>query len=407
MDIAMKKHSYLLRQYTRIFFFLLIGIILFSPYVNILFTQEWGINHTYIEFFIIPLFIAFRKHFKFKIINIILSLLFLILFTLLGTLNTNFTLTQILYTSRSYTLILFFFLCFKNHPILTINDLYYLSLGSILGSIIVSSNNFLNIEVLENTGFSYIVDMNVLSIPLCISSALLTKKLPIILFTVFITLIGAYLSVTRGLLLFFILSLIISMLFAYKKRKAIVRILFICSIGLLSLTLVAYYNLENKVYDMSPTIHNRLYTKIRNGSTGDDGRIRHLIYIADNLDSYILPRGFVYRKTDNLKKHRDLWMVQDIALGELLYTFGFLFIFLLIWYLNKYISLLKTKWRNSNIVLVCTMATAFIIFIFFGYGILIHPYSVCLLGIFLAFLYNPQNIICQTKSRVHLNKKRP
>lgn len=374
-------------------FFILIGIIVFSPFLNYFTINILRTQHAYIELFLFPLFLIFRKKFSFKTIDIIVSLFFLLLFSLIGSLSEWFSLVQILDTTRSYLLLLLLFLVFKSCAIISVNDLYYLSFGTVLGALSVSLLNFNSVDILEGTGFSYIVDMNVIAIPICVSSVLLKKSKLVIILTFIVLFLACFLSTARGLVFFFFISLLFALFFIYNRRRDIVYfVIFSISVSLSGLFTV-YYKFESFFMELSPTIHNRIYTKVKEGSSGDDVRLGHINYIFNNFDSYFIPRGFVSRKTGEIFNRRDLWMVQDIALGELLYTFGFVFIIFFVVFCVRYCNIVRRTNKTDSEILVLCVASSLFIFIFFGYGLLIYAYSVSFLGLFLAFFFYPKKLI--------------
>ena len=288
------------------------------------------------------------------------------------------------------------FLTFKKVKIVSFNDLYWLSLGAIVGSAYLSYSNFSNRLLLENTGFSYIVDMTVIAIPIFVSLSILYHKGFRFLLDLLIVFASSFMTVTRGLMLFVILAVIISMIFiSMNAKKRLLRAtISLAIVGSVAYTL--YSNLEDYIYYESPTIYNRLYGKVKYKSeTGDNARVNHVIYIVDNYPSYILPRGFTTRKVNESWENtkREKYMVLDMSLGELLYTFGFfLFIPLLFIYVKKMILYIKLCSINTQYVFYATSSVMLVIFLFFGYGLISQAYSITFLAIVLALFFNPDQI---------------
>lgn len=378
------------------FILVFIGFFFLSPYSNYFFIEKLHFAHGYIEIFIVPLCFIYLRSVKVKSKEILFPFIGLFFLTLLGLLSEYENIGSLIPTIRSYVLFYIVFLTFKKVKIVSFNDLYWLSLGAIVGSAYLSYSNFSNRLLLENTGFSYIVDMTVIAIPIFVSLSILYHKGFRFLLDLLIVFASSFMTVTRGLMLFVILAVIISMIFiSMNAKKRLLRAtISLAIVGSVAYTL--YSNLEDYIYYESPTIYNRLYGKVKYKSeTGDNARVNHVIYIVDNYPSYILPRGFTTRKVNESWENtkREKYMVLDMSLGELLYTFGFfLFIPLLFIYVKKMILYIKLCSINTQYVFYATSSVMLIIFLFFGYGLISQAYSITFLAIFLALFFNPDQI---------------
>lgn len=356
-----------------------------------------------IEIFLIPLW-YFKRHSVYLPFKDVMALVIFILFgTFIGLLNSHFELNEILQMSRCFLLGGFGFILLKNNELFTsIDNLIALAFGAFIGDL-------LNSYIMMKTALGgvddkeYAVDINIILSILWPILIIFYKKFKWLLLIFLLVPLLCFLSVSRGISMFFIIGIVLSFLFKTLKSpsKIIVSSIFLLlSFGVLS---YIYEKSESAVRDFSPSMHFRLYTKVKNSgkNQGDKGRIAPYLWLQNNFDYYAYPRGFlgkkfIQEKSDSLIPLKNAW---DSAYLEVLYTFGLLpFLFILFVYLYKLYHLFIYYHRTENSI----FAVASIMFIllliehFFGYGLYRSPFTVFCNGALLGFIWriseNPDSV---------------
>jgi len=309
------------------FLLILMGFIVFSPFSTFLIMRILGFSLSLPEILLIPFVFLFRKRFHFENIKLLRYAIFFIFWLSLifiSIIADNYSLKEILGSSRSYFTLGIAYLLFSKDNNFTLNGVMFVSLGSILGWIFTSF--FATFDFLSGNS-SVIAEIgNMLAIPLLISISVLTKRNKILLISIVLCIILSLIAGMRRQILVFVVSLVLSygfsLFFSRKKdflRKMFFLLIFIITF-LLLLPLVTKFLQEN-----NPLLYYRVIEKTQmtfSGSAddaGDGSRIENMQARFKNFEQYIIPRGFVTRQTLDDKSGGGYI---DFPLSELLYTFG-------------------------------------------------------------------------------------
>ena len=176
-------------------------------------------------------------------------------------------LTEFYQMGRQWALMILFSYVACRSFMTDIDNLYWISLGAVIGGIMMGISFFRS------------------------------KKIRTITFLALATQAG--LSQTRGIILYVIVIYAISWFIysAFYKGNIFNRSSIIISLGFV-LALVVYTFMEDIVLSTSSYLHYRLYTKMQNITTTreDQSRINQYMLYVNNYDEYILPHGFYLRR---------------------------------------------------------------------------------------------------------------
>lgn len=373
-------------------FLFLVGMVAFSSLCTYLTVTILHLP-CLVEMFLLPLAFYYRRTFTLSRIEIFMVICFIATWFLIGSLNTSYSSSAIFPIARCFLLGAIGFVLAKNNNLFNnIDNLYIFSFGVFIGDLI---NAYFRMNIVQLMGDKqYAVDINIIFSVLWVILTILYKR-PIYLLLIFVLVpILSFLSVSRGITTFFIFATVLSFILKvmYDKRKIILAIgfLFISFFILSNL----YMSSEEAVKRFSPSMHFRLYTKVKSYGENniDAGRLSAYSYALDNLDYYILPRGFLGKvflsKLD--KNYEALMTPWDSAYMELLYTFGFVllsvFVFIYLWKL--YVCLILYV-ETKELIYAVSFAMLATIFLecFFTYGMIRSPFTVfCSAGI-LGFIW--------------------
>ena len=393
-------------------FLFLVGMVAFSSFCSHLTVTILHLP-CLVEAFLLPLAFYYRRTFILPRIETFFVICFIITWYLIGSLNTSYPSSAIFPIARCFLLGAIGFILAKNNNLFSnIDNLYIFSFGVFIGDLL---NAYLKMNMIQMLGDrQYAVDINIIFSVLWVILTILYKR-SIYLILIFVLVPAlSFLSVSRGITTFFIFATVLSFILKIisDRRKIILAIgfLFISFFILSNL----YLSNEDAVRRFSPSMHFRLYTKVKTYGENsiDGGRLDAYSYALDNLDYYILPRGFLGKvflsKLD--KNYEALMTPWDSAYMELLYTFGFvlLSIFIIIYLWKLYACFILYVKRKELIYAVAfTMLATMFLECFFTYGMIRSPFTVfCSAGV-LGFIWriaDAPNSVAQYFNHLKKNK---
>lgn len=370
-----------------------IGLIILSSFCSFVTVKLLHIP-CMIELFLFPLGYYYRRSIVWNSRDFIVLGLFVIAGTFIGLLNPLFELGEILQMSRCFFLGGLGFVLLKNNSLFSSkNKLMALAFGVFMGDLI-NSYFTLKTMLVSNLDREYAVDINIILAVLWPILVIFCKKSKWLLVLLVLVPILCFLSVSRGVSTFFVIGIVLSLIFKMLKSpsKIFVSVFFIV-VAFFALSAV-YERSENAVRELSPSMHFRLYTKMKSygKAKGDGGRIAPYIWLSKNYGYYTLPRGFLGKKFIKEKKS-SLFPVQipwDSAYFELIYTFGLIpFLVFLFIYLYKLYQLFIYYSRTGEAIfaITCVMFLLLLIEHFFGYGMYRSPFTVFCNGALLGFIW--------------------
>ena len=314
----------------------IMGFLVFSPFSSILIMDMLGCPISLPEILFLPFLILFRKRYQFSSPgNFRTIVLLLVWLSMIGisVVAGNYSLSTILASSRTYLLIIIAFLLFSKENNVSLDDVMYISLGSTLGwlvSAIYGISSYLagNADVISRCG-------NMLAIPLLIGIAIYKKNYKVLVLAIIVCIAVSVTAGMRRQIVVFIMSLFLSYVFMslgsvkrfIKQTSALVL--------LVGIFLLFLPRIENYVKDNIPVLYFRIFVKTEKflagkmSSTGDNIRVSEMSNLTKEIKDYILPQGFVSRRTELDKTGRFI----DFPLSEIFYMFGVFFAVLILAYI--------------------------------------------------------------------------
>ena len=370
-----------------------VGFIILSSFCSFVTVKMLNVP-CLIELFLFPLGYYYRRSIVWNRRDLIALVLFVIAGTFIGLLNPLFELGEILQMSRCFFLGGLGFVLLKNNNLFSSKKkMMALVFGVFMGDL---ANSYLAMKTMLGSSLDreYAVDINIILSVLWPILIVFCKKSKWLLVLLVLVPILCFLSVSRGISTFFVVGIVLSLIFKTLKSpsKIFVSVTFLV-IAFFALSAV-YERSEIAVRELSPSIHFRLYTKVKSyGKTkGDGGRIAPYVWLSENYGYYALPRGFLGKKFIK-EKNSSLIPVQipwDSAYFELIYTFGLIpFLLFLIIYLYKLyqIFIYYNKTGEAIFAIACVMFLLLLIEHFFGYGMYRSPFTVFCNGALLGFIW--------------------
>lgn len=363
--------------------YVLVGFLVFSPdYVN------FPPPTNSFELWIIVFLIFFRKKLTWKFNQQLLFLLlgFVALFVIgVNTVQAE-TYVEYYQMSRQWIMILLFSYISCKSFLMNPNILYWISIGTIIGGILMGLTG---LEYLEENQTLYLCP-TILAMPL---SAALSFYKPLIykVLTFLLLFLMAGLSQTRGIILYGILCYFITWFLysAFIIKNILNKTSILLIIGFIA-AIIVYYNVEDSVRQSSKYLHYRLYNKMENvGEISEDqSRLNQYYYVFNHYEENLLPHGFYLRRGINEWGRKTAIGVNDSGFLELVYTFGFILVTVLLFVFFKHYKRLFNKRKELDEINFALLVTStFIPFsLFMGYAILKAPYSACFWGIYIGLL---------------------
>lgn len=346
-----------------------------------------------IEVFLLILIYYYRKDIHFTTNQVVGIFAFVFFGTIIGLLNPKFELTDILPIARCFLLGAIGFVYARNNNIFrNIDALYVFCFGVFIGDII---NGFLLIKanIIMGDDKQYAVDINIILSVLWAVMTILYKKWYYLFLMCILVPILCFVSISRGVATFFLIG--ISLAFLTKIIHQPSKIILISAMAVISFMALTTLYTENEeaVRNFSPSMHFRLYTKMKNygGNSADGNRLFPYKWAVDNMSYYAFPRGFLGKKFlvpldgDNTP----LMSPWDSAYMEIIYTAGLpVFLFLIFFFLRKLVICLKMYQYTKETIFSMTFIMLALLFFeyIFTYGLIRSPFTVFCNGAFLGFV---------------------
>lgn len=351
-------------------FFLVLGIVLFSPVLSFLQLKVFNLPIVFPELFVIPLIFLVKGKFKLNGKIYVASFLLLIL-ACLGLIINFGDKYGILASYRSLMYVVIAYSFFRSYRI-NYKIVYLLSLGSILGWILIA--------IFDRISFSDSASYGVL---LTIPVVLFYTKEKLLHFYVMILIIAGLfvLTMLRRVFVVELFSLFLIWLFFTKnKLRSIIRVvLFSVGVYLLSWPYISQQLGKNWLW------YYRIIGKtsgILNGdeNDGDLSRIEMLKSAIVSITERPLPGGLLSKQ---VTKNKDLGRYIDMPLLELVHVLGgILFTLLFLWILYKIMFLSMNRSYEHLYFLIMILFLLFIDGTFYMF-----PFSSLFLGLYVCLLY--------------------
>ena len=362
----------------------LLAIFVVSTFSNFYLVNKVGFCA--IEIVLIPLLLIYNKFLrKISNIDIVLSLsTIFILWALAYFFLLPNQFATIASTIRSYLIFFLSFFLFYRNKILddSYELIFYIALFSKVADL-VGAVCGLQVAVLLDSN-SIISSINILTTPIVIAYSYRKKNIVYFIAVCILCIVASFCSATRGVILYSILNIFACLVLTKMSFLSLLKT--IVPIAFLSIAMVfVYFNIENDVKEYSPNLHYRLYKKVLEHDdvvTGDKDREEHFYYLLEHIDEAVIPHGMATRASETVKfqSNRMLWSIRDSSFVEIVYTFGIFSIFIFLYLIRMLIFFLKRRLDNVvNFVLTLSLVNLFFC-IPMGYGLLITPPIIFVLG---------------------------
>lgn len=370
-----------------------IGFVVFSSFLNFLTVRLLGLPCV-IEFFVLPLLYIYRRNLNIPTIEVFYVFVFVLLGTLIGSINPVYMISDIIPIARCFLIGSIAFVIGKNNNVFkNIDNLYSFCFGVFCGDFV---NALILMTTILGTKFDreYAVDINIIFSVLWVVLTILYKKPKYLIAMLVLVPSLAFMSVSRGVSTFFFVAIILA--FFLKIIKSPSKIVFIGSFLTVSFFILSdiYINNEEAVRKFSPSMHFRLYKKVRSYGKNktDGGRIAPYYWAAENITYYTVPRGFLGKNFLKNPDKDDTPLVSpwDCSYMELLYTFGFVpFILIIGIVLYKLIKCFMFYITTSELLFAAlsVLLATMLIEHFFGYGLIRSPFTIASSWGILGFLW--------------------
>jgi len=372
---------------------LAIGTVIFSPLIVNITMQILGFPFMVPELFFIPLFLIYKKDIQIKINYscLFIAIICLLLLLSISLLKNKFAIGAIVSTFRGYLYMFIAFSFFYNQKLRSLDWLFYLSIGSLLGWIMVSihviSNSLIDIKAV--TG-------NITALIFVISIPVILRKDKYLIPVIIICTILLIFSGMRRLIVVAIVTFGLSLLLTILKQKIKNKIKYILfTIAVFAGYLFLYPTIETMLVNNSPELYRRLILKselLLNNNASESDQFRHnmLVDFTKNIGNDIFPKGYVTKRSlDN-----DIYI--DFPIYELSYMLGvFIFIILvllLIFRLGVHLrQFLLLGVRESGLCVI--WGSVIILLLFIEGTFLNYPFVTPFTGYVLARIFSSKNLI--------------
>lgn len=346
------------------------------------------------ELFAIPFFFLLPKDIKKLRFNkkTLFSLLVLwILLLLMALLYGEFRLYSILGTARAYLwLFVFYSIYSTSGNKIYLEDLMYISLGSIIGWLMSSvlALRFALTMSDENEAVYGVL----LSVPLFFSIVYVKKNHFLFLIGIILVLLICTTSGTRRLIFISVITLFLIGLSAILTNKRnLIRVCFF-SLIITGAFVIIIPLMRDYVREASPMIYYRVFDRTEASISGnvddsDQGRFQDIVSLFADSYKYILPpRGFVSHQAGVDKHAGDF---NDLPLFELFWTYSLFGTFIILFYFGRlYLMKLRKVFHNRDDIsfVIFIYGSIMILLLFIEGTFLAYPYATPITGACLGLL---------------------
>lgn len=382
------------------FILLLCGFLVFSPVSSQITMDFLRFPIALPELLFFPFYFYLRNKINLKVnlVQFSIGILFIISLIIIGIIADNFRLSSILSTARGYLYLVLSFSIFYNKKLNSITDIMYIALGSVLGWLFNSLVFFYTLFNNPTYEGSLAVYGNMITLSLAISIPLIFNKSKQSYFSL---ILGVLLSITTGIrrqiLIFFVSYFLSVFLFFLTSIKNLIKTIFLL-IVLMFVTIQLYPILENFLYEVSPILHQRIFTKSEQLFSGDlsESDMIRTKFLEDFFNTFwknILPRGFVSKRTI---EDFGTGIFMDAPFVELFYTFGILFCFFLFIYfiISIFFHLKKYFYYEVKESAVCIVSAVVLFILTLVEGsFLNYSFTTPFTGFVIARIFSRKNLV--------------
>ena len=296
----------------------------------------------------------------------------------------KYSLYSVLSSARGYLYLFLFYAIYKKNNKLTLEELFYISFGSLMGWGLACVITFQSI--LNNPTENFQTYGNMITVALFIAIAILKKKWNLFVVGMVLLAIISFMSGIRRVLAVIVMAMALAILFQYLlNKKSIARL--ILTTGLIVVPLIFVVPVVGKyAEENAPALYFRLFTRSERFVKGesdvsDDYRRDSFREFNNDLSSYMLPRGMV---SNQYLKDADTGIYMDFPFLALSYIFSFpvavlLVMFFIIRTLQCYSYYRFTSDISAGVFAIVTMVMFLLLFVEGSF--LVHPYTTPFTGL--------------------------
>ena len=362
-------------------FFIMMGMIVFSSFSSTLCQSVLHFPMTLPEPFFVVFVLILRKYLlPANIDKRIFSYLLLALLSLIiiSQIIGKYSFYSVLSSSRGYLYLFLFYSVFVKKNKLRLEELLYISFGSLLGWSIACIMAFG--VILRSPNASIETYGNVIAVALFISITILKKKWWLFTFGIGLLIIISFMSGIRRVIPIIIVACAFS-LFCYFLQSAKSKLRMI---PILLLLIVPFFYIIPAIGEYAekntPSLYYRLFTKseqLINGEISESDQARKLIIVnfQENLIDFMMPRGMVSNQYTNDK---GTGAFMDFPFMALSYIFSFpLALLFVIYFLTKsfqcFFYYRLTLEESAGVYSISSIIMLLLLFIEGTF--LVHPYT--------------------------------
>lgn len=357
-------------------FFFLLGLVVFSPMSTFILMDILHLPLTLPELLFIPFCFLLRDKFRsirFRIADFVITFLVIFVLLILGIAQGSFQMYAMLSSSRPWFYLILTTLLFSRNNNINSNDLFCLSLGSIISWLLISFLNFGKYIAGAIFADEELCTFGVMiAVPLFIAYAMSRGRNILLIIGMAFLLPTCIFSGIRRLMIVVALSLLLSFILSLKKDvKKFAKYILLAFVAVL-LIIPIMPTVKDIVEDASPTLYYRVFGRTEaffetgeSQSAGDEVRKKNITYFFSNFEEFTIPRGMVslHTATDKFAG-----LFNDLPLVQLCWLFGWPVAFLLLAYfirvlLINYKKFCYNKDDTSFVSVVCLMIMFMLLFL--------------------------------------------
>ena len=364
------------RFLTQNLLFFLLGLIVFSPMSSFILMDILHFPLTLPELLFVP-FCFFLKDkiasIKIRVSDIIFAAIIIFILLVFGIAYGSFELYAMLSGSRPWFYLILTTLLFSKTNLINNNDIFYLSLGSIIAWLFISLLNFKKYLVGAVFTDEELCTFGVMiAVPLFIAYAMSSGKSLFLLVGMAALLPTCIFSGIRRLMVVVAFALVVSFFLSLKKNVKKFTKYVLLGFLIVIILIPVMPVIKDIVNDVSPTLYYRVFgrteTLLETGesqSAGDELRKKNIIKFFENIEEFTLPRGMVSLHTGT---DRFAGLFNDFPLVQLSWLFGWPLAFFIVLYFlmilfKNYHKFKILKDDTSFISVVCLLTMFMLLFL--------------------------------------------
>lgn len=369
------------------FLLILMGFVVFSTFSGTI-SSFLGFPITLPEPFFLVFLLLLRERFLPVSIDkgLFLFLVIVLFFSvIISQFTSSYSLYAVLSSARGYLYLFLFYAIYKKKNKLEIDDLLYISFGTLIGWSAACFMTFQNILRSPNENFQ--TYGNMITVALFISISILEKRWKLFSIGMAFIVIISFMSGIRRAMVVILLALVLALIFQYliKSKGSIFRLIITIALIVVPFSIIVPA-LGRYAEDNVPALYYRVFTKTERFFSGDtdvsdEYRKESFRTFEEEIDTYLLPQGMV---SNQYLTDVGTGIFMDFPLLALSHIFSFpvtmlIVLFFLIKTFKCYLFYKKTYEIAAGVYAIVTMVMFVLLFVEGSF--LVHPYTTPFTGL--------------------------